>query len=61
MALHCWKDYREWLEEQGKWGTEEFWQTEGETCMLEKDHEGDHEWMSDDNIFVHFAVRQGEL
>lgn len=28
------------------------------TCMLEKDHQGPHEWTRDDQIIIHFAPRE---
>lgn len=54
---HCWKDYRTHLEETGREYSPEHVATyyEGnKTCMREKDHEGDHDFVNDDSIVVTF-------
>lgn len=55
--LHCWKDYRTHLEETGHEYSAEHVATYydgNKTCMLERDHEGDHEFVDDDSITVQF-------
>lgn len=54
---HCWKDYRTHLEEIGKIYSYEWIATyhdTNRTCMREANHEGDHEFVSDDSIEVTF-------
>jgi hypothetical protein len=54
---HCWKDYRTHLEETGKIYSAEWGDTYisgNMTCMREKDHEGDHEFVDDGSIVVVF-------
>ena len=56
-TTHCWKDYRSYLEEIGKIYSEEWVQTyygSNMTCMRESDHEGDHEFVNDDQIVITF-------
>ena len=56
MALHCWKDYRDWIEEMGKKGTEEWLATfdNNKTCMAKPGHDGQHEWTEDSIISISF-------
>lgn len=53
---HCWKDYREYLEEIGQIYSEEWVHTyapDGDkTCLREDGHEGDHEWTSSRDIVI---------
>jgi hypothetical protein len=55
---YCWKDYREHLEETGREGTAEWVHTFGPdgsgTCLLEADHEGDHDFVCNSSIVVTF-------
>lgn len=54
---HCWYDYRSYLEETGKIYSEEWVATYtggNKTCMAEKDHEGEHDFVDDDLIAVTF-------
>jgi hypothetical protein len=56
QTTHCWKGYRDYLQEQGS--------TMGEwidtfiygdkTCMLPFGHEGNHQWVSDSEIGIRF-------
>ena len=52
--VHCWKDYREWLEENGQHMTDEWLDTfdNGKTCMAMDGHDGIHEWIADSEISV---------
>lgn len=54
MIFHCWKDYREWLAENGQNGTDEWVGTfdDSKTCMAIDGHDGPHEWVSDSGICV---------
>lgn len=54
---HCWKDYRTHLEEIGKIHTPEWAATfhdGNKTCMSERDHEGEHDFVDDRSIVVTF-------
>ena len=44
MSVHCWEDYQD--------------QDTGEsfTCLLEDEHDGDHEWTNDKDITVKFGT-----
>jgi hypothetical protein len=57
---HCWKDYREHLEETGREGSAAWVHTFGPggsgTCLLEADHECDHEFVNDSSIEITFAA-----
>lgn len=46
--LHCWEAGPE---------TEDGCST---TCMLERDHEGEHEWLRDDQIGISFSTDKTE-
>jgi hypothetical protein len=53
--LHCWKDYRTYLEETGHLYSKEWaetYETGNMTCMLEKDHEGSHDFTPDSYIEI---------
>ena len=54
FMVHCWKDYREWLEENGQHMTDEWLDTfdNGKTCMAMDGHDGIHEWIADSEISV---------
>jgi hypothetical protein len=45
--MHCWKDYKEWLEEKGKSEP-----TTNKTCLLRDGHKGSHRWTDDDDIII---------
>jgi len=52
---HCWKDYRQHLEEIGQIYSGEWVETyyEGnKTCLLELGHASDHEFVDDNSIEV---------
>ena len=49
---HCFKSYHEWLEEQGKGETEEYYTTERKTCMNFEGHKGKHIWVDDKEIRI---------
>lgn len=55
---HCWKDKREWIEEEhGSLSPEmmaDLFQNTA-TCMLEDGHAGPHEWTPDNDITITFA------
>lgn len=53
--LHCWADgpsLLEWMEANPDADVEEYM---GSTCMLEKGHDGPHEFTPDDRIGITFA------
>lgn len=52
--IHCWKDYKEWLEENGHAGTDEWLDSfaDNKTCMAISQHDGPHVWVSDSDIIV---------
>jgi hypothetical protein len=55
--VHCWKGYREHLEETGREYSDEWVATyhgSNKSCMLELDHDGDHEFVDDNSIVVEF-------
>ena len=55
---HCWKGYREHLEETGKIYSDEWVATyygTNKTCLAEHGHEGEHEFVDDDSIEVRIA------
>lgn len=55
---HCWKDYREWLVEQGREYSDEHIATYhdgNKTCLAADGHDGDHEWIPDDDIVIKLA------
>lgn len=47
-VLHCWQDGPQ---------TDDGCST---TCMLEDGHEGEHEWMRDDQIGINFPIQKGK-
>lgn len=57
-VLHCWLGRREWIEEKYGFGSKEWADTfeEGKdgTCMLERDHSGEHEFIPSSEIRVTF-------
>lgn len=56
--LHCWKDYRSHLEEIGKRYSKEWAATYtagNATCLRERGHEGDHDFVDDNSITVQLA------
>jgi len=56
-VLHCWHDgpsLLEWIEANPDCDPNEY---VGFTCMLERDHDGPHEWTRDDQIGVTFAPK----
>ena len=59
-TLHCWEDY-EWTLEIGspEW-VEAKIRGVGATCLLERGHEGPHQWTSDDQIVVRFVEAEDE-
>lgn len=56
---HCWKDYREHLEESGQTHSAEWVHTFAEdgdkTCLLQDGHAGEHEWTVSSEILVRFT------
>lgn len=57
--VHCWTDKLEWIIEtygdlSSHWYDYVAREGPGETCMLEKGHEGPHEWTPDDQIIITF-------
>jgi len=63
IKVHCWKDKGDWIAEKHGVSSDEwihFMMTgESATCMLEKDHQGEHQWTSDEDITVSFPVNKG--
>lgn len=54
---HCWKDFREHLEEMGRGDTDEHLATYygwNKTCLLSDGHEGKHEWTYDSDVRLTF-------
>jgi hypothetical protein len=54
-VLHCWHDgpsIVEWMEANPDADIDEYVSS---TCMLERDHEGPHEFTPDDQIGISFA------
>lgn len=54
---HCWKGYREHLEDIGKIYTPEWAETYergSKTCMLENGHGGEHDFVDDSAIVITF-------
>jgi len=52
---HCWKDYREHIEETCGVGSDAWnasFDRSGGTCMLPEGHDGPHEFTADDQIMV---------
>ena len=47
-VLHCWEDGPKRLSEDGL-------KLIGSTCLLPRDHDGEHEWTPDDEYEVQFA------
>lgn len=60
LPLHCWADYRSWLSEMGREGSDEWLATldNNRTCMLEPLHRGPHEWTKDDEIAIKFPQKE---
>jgi hypothetical protein len=61
--LHCWKCKLEWLAETYGYDSDEYLsalvsEDGAATCMLERDHDGPHEWTSDGDIVVTFATER---
>lgn len=56
--VHCWKGKRDWLEENGQLGSDEWLETYecDSSCMLESGHEGPHEFVRDDDIGITFPA-----
>ena len=54
--VHCWKDYREYVDEKSKGCTT--FTGPSMTCMLMDGHEGPHEWTPDSDITVEFIDAQ---
>jgi hypothetical protein len=44
LSVHCWEDYQDY--DTG----------ESYTCLLEDDHDGEHEWTNDKEITVNFGT-----
>ena len=44
MSVHCWEDWQD--QDSG----------ESYTCLLEDQHDGDHEWTNDKEIKVKFGT-----
>lgn len=61
--LHCWEDRGYWFAITFGWFSDEHIQAEyvdgGGTCMLERGHDGEHEWTSDSDIGISFAEHDG--
>lgn len=59
----CWKDYREWLEENGKTYGDDWINTyygHNKTCLLTEGHGGPHEWSNDFDIKIKFLPSPNE-
>ena len=57
-VLHCWMGKAEWAEKKyGNWTPEHLdaLYVNPSTCMLERDHEGEHEFTPDGEIGVTFT------
>lgn len=54
---HCWKDKREDVEERLGIGSDEWVDSvlESGTCMLERGHDGPHEFVPDAEIVITFT------
>lgn len=60
--LHCWKSKLEWLSETYGDDSDEYLsglvsEDGASTCMLERGHDGPHEWTPDGEILITFAPR----
>ena len=60
--LHCWKDKIEWSEETYGFGSAEWAEAilHGGTCMLQDGHDGDHEFVADNDVVIEFIEGRGE-
>ena len=62
-VLHCWMGKTEYMEEVHGFGSQEWADSVSEpsaTCMLEKNHEGPHEWTLDGEIVISFPPKEEE-
>lgn len=61
-VLHCWKDEREWLDENGKGDSEEWLRTfeSNGTCMLRAGHVGPHRFTPDSEIGIRLTPEGGK-
>lgn len=52
----CWKDYHEWLEENGQYMSDEWANafSDGGTCMAADGHAGPHEFIPDSDVSISF-------
>ncbi len=53
--VHCWEDYEYTLDMHSQEYYDLMASGTGQTCMLPKGHEGEHEWTDDDQIIITFT------
>ena len=59
-AVHCWKDYRDWVKETYGLLSGEYIDSFNEwpaTCMLPAGHAGPHEWTPDSETAIKFLPK----